>query len=259
MATKYATKGGTKAVQNYFVAKFGKINTYEILTQKKVNLGMITVDSKDAIRKISDVTRKLSFEQFRVANARAINHTLAKAKTAANRSVRDLYKIPQQQVSKGIHIGKATKTTPYGVLKVNSAFTPLHAFQPTQTSSTGVRSVVTKSGALASKAKRVKRVRTTDMKLEIIRGKKTAIPSAFFLPGSSKGVVMGRGKYSGERKFIWRNRRVQPRGNDTPIESLRTVSVYAGVVNPTSQTKIFNQVGEDFRNRLIHEASRLIP
>lgn len=219
---------------------------------------MITVDTRPYVREVNNLTKNITFEEYRKANARAINHTIGKAKTAANKAIRATYKIPQAQAAKSMTVVRATPQSPVGMLKASSGFTPFHAFQPTMTTTTGAKLFVTKQGALASKAKRLKRGGTGVMMIEIVKGKKRPVRSAFFLPGASKGLVTARGQYSGNSTFNWRHRRIQKDGPDNPIDALRTISVFKAVTMGASQNILFNELGKDYQNRLVHELSRNI-
>lgn len=219
---------------------------------------MIKVDTQPAVRELAHLTKRLSFEQYRQASARAINHTMAKVKTAANKAIRERYKIPVVQANKAMVLKRATPNNPTGMLMASSSYTALAAFQPTVTTSTGVRMVVTRQGTLASKAKRVKRVTSTQMRVEIVKGQKAVINSAFFLPGRASAVVSARGRYNDQRSFQFRTKRLSKNGADLPIDALRSVSVFKAVMTKQAQDSIGKDVLPSYRDRLLHEINRLL-
>lgn len=220
---------------------------------------MIIVDTRQATRQLANLTKQLSHSEFRQVTARAINHTMNKAKTAANRAIRERYKIPLSQAAKAMKLVRATSANPMGVLKASSGYTPFHHFQPSVTSTSGVTTVVTRSGALASKAKRTKRVKSTQMTIEIVKGQKKRVLGAFFLPGNTRGLVTARGKYASGTEFMWRHRRVNKGGADTPIDALKSVSVFKAITTQGAQNQIFKDVGPDYQARLLHEINRALP
>jgi hypothetical protein len=219
---------------------------------------MIEIHTKDAIKELKHLTDKLSHKEVMIAQSRAINHTLGVARTTLSRIIREVYKIPVAVANKSLHIKRSNPTSPVGFIKASSYRTPLAAFQPTFTSQSGVRTIVTKQGYAASKVGRVKRVRTTAMQIEIVRGKKTTMRGAFLIPGMSKAVVAGRGKYAENKDFQWRNKRVNKEGSDTPIDSLTTVSVFKAITTRSQQGKVAVDLSPRYRDRLIHEMSRTI-
>jgi hypothetical protein len=221
---------------------------------------MIKVDTKDAIRELEALQKTHSRGDINQAMVRAIRHTLQKTKTEANRVIRETYKIPVSQANKAMNVRvlRASSTQgPAGALMASSSRTPLAAFRPTMTTSSGVWMQPTNKGFMAAKAKRVRRVQSTTMQIEIIRGKRMAIRSAFFLPSSPRAVVMARGVYAANRDFQWRHRRISPSGMDMPIDALSSVSVFKAVTTEKAQLRISKGIGQAYEQRFLHEMARL--
>jgi hypothetical protein len=247
--TKDGTKHGTRVVQNFLRT------TTEICYLRS----MIYVDTRPAVRELTELTRKLSPAQFRQANARAINHTMQKARTSASKGIRARYNIPVNLTNKSMKLVRATSSRQAGFLKATSTFTPLSYFRPTQITATGVKVTTTRQGALASSVRRLKRVRKGGISVSIVKGQKKTMQGAFFMPGRANALVTARGKYTQPTKFTFRKKRINSSGNDTPIDVLNTVSVFKAAISPTAQEQIARDLMPDYSKRLIHEALRLLP
>lgn len=217
------------------------------------------VDTRPAVRDLKDITRRLSTAQFRQANARAINHTMQKARTAANKAIRARYNMPVNLVNKSMKLVRATPSSQAGFLKASSSFTPLHHFRPTQITATGVKLTTTRTGAMASSVRRLKKVRKGGVSVQIVKGQKKNMPGVFFMPGKATTLVTARGKYNNPTQFTFRRNRVNSSGNDTPIDVLTTVSVFKSVISPKAQQSISRDLMPDYSKRLIHEALRMLP
>ena len=221
---------------------------------------MIKVDTRDAIRDLTRLAQGHSKAVVNQAMLRAIKHTLGKAKTEANRIIRETYKIPVSQANKAMTVRtlRASSTEgPAGALMASSSRTSLAAFKPTLTTSSGMRMITTNQGFLASKAKKVRKVNNTQMQVEIIKGKRRTVNSAFFLPSSPRAVVMARGQHSSKKDFLWRHKRVSPTGPDNPIDALSTVSVFKAISTERAQQRISQRLAPDYEARFIHELGRL--
>ena len=78
---------------------------------------MIAVNVKDATLKLRKAMEGLSREETAKAAARAINHSLAKGKTAASKNIRDTYRISAADVSADTQIQRATPQNVTGYIK----------------------------------------------------------------------------------------------------------------------------------------------
>lgn len=138
------------------------------------------------------------------------------------------------------------------MVQASSAFTPLSAFNPVETKPNAVRTKRTNGRYSSIKLKRVKQG-NTGVTIEIKKGSRQRLPSAFLLATSATGMtVMARGAYEG-RNFTWRNKRIKREGNDTPLAALNTVSVYKAAITPDVQQEVNRQTERTFTTRLLHE------
>lgn len=222
---------------------------------------MIQIETKDAMKGLQSLTRKLSLAEVKKAQSRAINHTLQIARTTTARAIREVYKIPYADARGATRIVRASQSTPTGYLKASGSRTPLSAFNPRMLNEMGSFTQL-KRGALVTSGKAKKSLRIGDrrrigvMEVEIKVGRKERVNSAFFLPTLGKSTIMARGTYDSSKAFAWRHKRIKKSGNDTPIAALDTVSVYKAATTPETQTKIFSAIGSRYVDRLVHELSR---
>lgn len=230
-----------------------------------MNESTISVNTSDVNKGMNSLSRNLSPAEIKKATYRAIRHTLGKARTESNREIRTVYKIPQANVNKAMMIkvdNGHTNQMPVGLLMASSSMTPISAFQPRMMNTMGSYTSV-RRGALMSSLNTKRTLKLTDrkkvglMEVEILKGKRKTIKSAFFLPGASKATVMARGEYSGEKSFLFRHKRIS-KGSDTPIDSLRTVSVFKAVITPKVQSSINAKLAPQYEQRLIHEMNFII-
>jgi hypothetical protein len=193
------------------------------------------IDIKPAIdairREFYDVSNPNSNSKINLAIARAINHTLAKAKTAASREIRQEYNVKAKELKAGLSINKASRTFTEGMLIATGRPLPLIAFGARQT----------KKGV------------TVD-----VMGQRKLIRKAFIATMDSGHTgVFGRGKYNGYQ-FDFRDKRVNKKGNDLAINELTTSSVPKMMQNNTVLKNLTVMFERDFSARLQHEASRLL-
>lgn len=222
---------------------------------------MITVDSHDALKDLDKLRKQFGHAKVNQAMLSAIRHTLGIARTEASRVIRETYKIPVAKANASMKI-RTIKADgaggPVGALMASGSRTSIASFKPTITTSAGIRMVTTKQGAVASQVKPVRRVKNTQMQVEIIKGKRVTINSAFFLPSSPRAVVMARGKHTSDKTFIWRHKRITPAGaSDSPINALSTVSVFKAITTERAQSRIETKVKNAYEARFLHEISRL--
>lgn len=195
----------------------------------------IHVDVSKAINDLKaqfyDPVNPNSNAKFNLAIARAINHTLAKAKTAASRDIRSEYNVKAKELKSALAINKAKRTWLEGMLIATGKPLPLIAFGARQT----------------------RRGVTVD-----VMGKRERLPSAFIgTMASGHRGVFARGKYQGY-KFQWREKRIKKQGNDLAINELTTTSVPKMMQNNAVLTALQKGLEQDFPARLEHEVSRLL-
>jgi hypothetical protein len=197
-------------------------------------MAQIYIQTEDAARILRRLEVSLSKEQLAVAQSRAINKTLGKARTQARRSITRVYNISQRYL-KTINFIPATPTGQYAVTGKLYALRkpiPLDAFAAKQETGTGSRRITRKGALKVVSYKRAKSNPTTGVSIEIFKGSRIVIPFAFMIPGGAVRVF-ARGQYNtgGQYGFVQRIQRVNKSGNDTPIKPLITVSEYGTMIN----------------------------
>ena len=188
--------------------------------------------------------KDLTNQEFNIGVARAINHTLGKAKTASNREIRTMYNVSAKDVNAAMRIKRANRAEMYGLLIAQGKPIPLKKFKPIQTDE-GVSVMVKK-------------------------GQRQTIKSAFLSTmGSGHTGVFARGSYK-QGGYVFRHHRITPAGgykqvgnryqpinNDTPINTLTTTSVPLMLSQNIVIKALANKIEQDFPTRMIHELSRL--
>lgn len=205
---------------------------------------MISVSVEQAVKEMRREFRDLTNQEFNKGVARAINHTLGKAKTASNREIRTIYNISAKHVNEAFKVKKAGPAELYALLIAQGKPLPLRIFKPVQNSD-GVSIMVRK-------------------------GQRQTIKSAFLttMPSGHTGVF-ARGSYK-QGGYNFRHKRITPAGgykqvgnryqpinNDTPINTLTTTSVPLMFSQNIVINALSKKIVEDFPTRMVHELSRI--
>lgn len=206
---------------------------------------MITVETKRATQDIKAGFRSLSGDNVKTATSRAINHTLAKARTAVSKEIRSVYKIAAGDVKDATSLKRSTTSTLTGQILASASPISLSKFNPIQNrGNVQVRRVGGKKGGFASS--KLKRAGSSGVTIEVIKGKKETLPSAFLkFAGSGKATVMARGEYDG-KNFDWGRSRL-------PISKLNTKSVYWASQDKNIMASLVVYVQDKYAKRLVHE------
>jgi hypothetical protein len=189
------------------------------------------ISVEQAVKDLRHEFRNLTNKEFNTGVARAINHSLAKGRTKANRSIGEEYAIDPADVKAHLRVVRANRSTLTGYVGASGGPIPIRKFPHFET----------KKGVL----------------VEIRKGQLKMIPSAFVqrMPNGSLGVF-GRGRYQG-KDFAFRNRRQRKNGNDLEINQITTISVpFAFNGNDTMQ-KTNNVLDTSVLNRIVHELKRM--
>lgn len=187
----------------------------------------------DVSQAVSDLRRQfsnLSTYKTNLAIARALNHTIAKGKTAARKEVRGQYKVKIGEINRSLKVVKATAATQTAYIKVSARPLRIIAFGARQT----------KKGVTVN-----------------VMGKRKLIKSAFIanMKSGHRGVFV-RGRYQGT-ELTYRTKRINKKGPDLPIEEVNTASVFSMITNKTVQNKVAETLNTSFAARLLHEMQRL--
>lgn len=188
------------------------------------------INTDIAAEKIKRKFAKLSEDKINLGLARAINHTIAKAKTSSARDLQVSYSIKARDVKKALAVHKASRRGLTGSLMASVRPIPLQAFSARQNQK-GV-------------SVRVKKSRKT-------------IRSAFIatMPSGHKGVY-ARGGYKG-KDFQFRKKRVVKTGKDLPIGELMSASIKSMYTDKIILDNLKSKIHSQFPNRFVHELTRL--
>lgn len=213
------------------------------------------IDTQAAIRDLQAQFQGLRPAEAAKAISRALNRAIVTARSESRKEVRKIYNIPTANLNKQMTMQRSTERTLTASLKASSAYTPLTAFNPRVVSSQGVVTKRTKGAYSSRKLKRVRKG-TTGVTIEIKKGQRQRLPSAFLANVGGRSVIMARGEYNSSRSFTWRNKRISPTGNDLPIEGLKTVSVFKAVINGDALKGVNEAAQRTFHTRIIHELNQ---
>ena len=216
----------------------------------------INVNTQGATRELRELVRALSEPKVHKAASMAINHTIAKARTAVSRDIRSVYRISAADVREATKVVRSSATTLTGYIYASSTPLPLSRFNPSSVSMgkgkilVETRRIGGRKGGYAGSA--VTRIGTQQgVTVEILKGRKERLPSAFLLiAGSGKGTVMARGDY-GSSGFDWGKKRL-------PINKLNTKSVYWASQNKTVEEAVSKGTSANYEGRLIYELTRAL-
>lgn len=180
---------------------------------------MFKLDTRPAIREIRQKFRHLTDDQVNLAQARAINRSLTKGRTASSRSIREDYKAKAADVKKRLDMEKASRTTLTGKIGAHKTPLPVSMFKPSQ--------------------------RRDGVSVRVTRTRKT-MKGAFMatMPSGHRGV-WARGRYT-KQGFKFERARL-------PITELRTVSMSSAMKNKDVESRVSDQIGQFFPQRMLHE------
>ena len=191
---------------------------------------MIQVDVKQAVDAITKRFPLATEQQRRIALMRALNHTIAKARTQSGREIRGLYKLKVADLAKSLTTGKANQFS-------------LQAEVRASTRTMTVSRFVTNMSGLQGRDPDAR------VEVEIFKGKQKLLIRGAFLHKKT-GLIMARGKYQGST--------FQQSKKRYPINPIKTVSPYGAGVNSVVTKALSQRVAQDLPNRMTHELARLI-
>ncbi|MCM5528955.1 hypothetical protein [Parasegetibacter sp. NRK P23] len=207
---------------------------------------MISISTKDAVKKLGSIRSRLTERQFNTAVSRAINESILQGRTEARNSVKSLYNIPQRYIG-GINVFKANSFSLIGKIYASSKPIPMDAFSPKFETGTRTLSISKRGEQRERTRKRAKNNPGKGVSVAVLKGKREVVPYAFLIPGA-KPRVFARGEYrtGSAYGFVTRNKRVKKSGSDTPIKPLISVTVHAAVINRQSIQRIARRVNNVF-------------
>jgi hypothetical protein len=206
---------------------------------------MIHVSVEQAVKDIRKEFRDLTNQEFNTGVSRAINHTLAKTKTAASKEIRAVYNVPAKYVGRGLTVRRANRAQVYGYLIAEGKPIPLSVFKPRQTKE-GV-SVLIKKG-----------------NRQLIRGAFITTMSSGHSGVFARGAAKAGGGFQFRHKrtrpaggYALKNGRYQPIVNDLSVNELSTVSIPKAFSHNAVLTSLKRTIEEEFPKRMMHELLRV--
>lgn len=212
----------------------------------------IRFEDTDAIRKLKQA---LSKEEIAKATNRAINRSLEQARTQISTLMRNKYKMPAFLVTKDtLKIVRSTRSSLTGFIAAKAspeslAHFPLKAYQGQEQTASRLTSKKDNKGRRQYMVKARTLKNTTDRKgvfIEVVKGRKQNITSAFLVFNNGRPLVMARGEYKGSQGF----KRGKPR---LPITKLNTKSVFWGSLYPKQVSIWMPFTQEAYAKALTHE------
>lgn len=223
---------------------------------------MITIDTRKAEAELKDQMDKLSDRNIVVANTRAINTALLKARTQFRKAAKAEYNLDSEAL-KNIDVDKATYNKIQGLVTANAKPISLSRFNPKFDTNSGTATIkntkiVNPDGSksknltqlITGKAKKKKGKGVT---VEIKRGQRKTISYAFLIQGGGNaGIslqVWARGSYGGGKFNVSKER--------LPITPLKTTSPFSAITNDAVIKPVVAQVETDFANELSRQIDLL--
>lgn len=214
---------------------------------------MIEIETKQATERLKNMNEALSQREIAKAITRALNYSVSRVNTQAGREIRKQYNIKTYDLAKQTKTISANTRTLTAAIAGQMQTMSLNAFgaKSIQMSAGGVKTALRRTSGKygAFYGKKVSRGKM-GVYVEILKGQKVTIPSAFMgfwnKKGSvSNGAIFARGEYgSGGFEFT------KGRGK---ITKLKTKSVYWMLLNPETAKPLTDKGMDTYEQRLIHE------
>lgn len=216
-------------------------------------MSRIFVNTSGAQRDMRRISALFSGQNIDKATSRAINHVLGTAKTRLSKEIRSVYNILASDAKDATELKKSSESSLTGYIYASANPLSLSKFNPVSTEY-GKGKVLVKTKRVGGKkggfaSAKAKVGAGTGVVIEILKGKKETLPSAFLLlQGSGNAAVMARGEYN-NKGFDWGKSRL-------PIHKLNTKSVYWASQNDKVAEVVGTTTLVDYEKRLIHEIDR---
>jgi hypothetical protein len=210
---------------------------------------MIYLDTKAAVKTLKALN-KTAKENMPVALSRAINDAMRQTTTAAKREVTGRYNVYANYIqAKQLKQGLSKPTKPTATLNVANKQLPVIAFKGVRQDAKETRR--SKAGTSVFSKLKNRSKKTGGVTVEIIKGQKTRIRSAFIATMKSGHVgVFGRGEYGSP--FKWRKERQKDSGNDNPIQELNALTIATSFLGKQVQKRMERKATEVLASRLAH-------
>lgn len=205
---------------------------------------------KKSMDKFKKEMSEVSGKKLHEIVSRSINHTAGKVNTQLNRNIRNVYKISLSDLNdtKQKLTVKSSSSSLSAFIFANKVPLSLSKFNPVQFNA-GVKTSFKGSKKTGGFVSQKTKSKSSGVQIEVVKGKKEIIPSAFLLfAKSSKAAVFARGVYGGE-SFVFGKDRL-------PITHLNTKSVYYAIGDRTVTGGIPELIHESMYQRMLHEIRR---
>jgi hypothetical protein len=210
-------------------------------------MAFIEVRTQQAAAELEAKLKSLYSADAAKAINRAINKSLGVANTESNKQIRSVYNIALSTLNdvQNKRVKNSNETMLTGTIEANQQPLSLSAFNPSWTRDrvSAGRSILTKTQK--GRTTKIKRG-DTGVSVEIVKGNKVKLPSAFQIFNSGGSPVFARGLYGGSDGFLWGKKRL-------PIQKLNTKSVFFAIFSADIEKKINDKLMEYYPDRLMHE------
>ena len=207
----------------------------------------IEVYADKATKDIIKAFKELNKDEINKSIYRSINSTLAKVQTETSKQLRNKYNVSASQVKKGFYLSKASPSNLTGKLFASNRTLPLQNFNPVEIKGDiRTKRVGGKKGSYQSK--QIKNPTKQGVYIEILKGEKKLITSAFLLLRGSNASVKARGEYSRGFDFI----------NKEKSKSLSSVSVHSMMRNSEIQQDIKSYTEKEYQEILFRELKKRV-
>jgi hypothetical protein len=216
---------------------------------------MLYINTEQAIKTLRRELKPVVAE-IPKAVSRAINDSMRQTHTQAKRAVTERYNVFSASVQrKNLYkIKFASPSTQTATMHVANKQIPIIAFKGVRQDAKETR--VSKKGTSVFSRLKNRGKKTGGVNVQILRGRKTHIRSAFIATMKSGHVgVFARGEYG--KPFEWRKRRLQSKGGDTPIQELNTLNVPTAFLNDRVKPNVEKKAQDIFQRRLLHHLNRI--
>jgi hypothetical protein len=217
---------------------------------------MLYINTEKAIRTLRSEL-KPTVEKIPKAVSMAINDTMRQTHTAAKRAVTDRYNIFSAAIQRKqlYKIKFSNPTTQTATMDVANKQIPIIAFKGVRQDAKETR--VSKEGTSVFSRLKNKGKKTGGVNVQIIKGRKTHIRSAFIATMKNGHTgVFARGEYG--KPFEFRKGRTRATGNDNPIQELNTLNTPNAFLNRAVKAKIEAKANDAFQRRITHHLKRIL-
>lgn len=216
---------------------------------------MINIKIEDETKALEKLAQQLSDKNLNVANVRAINVAIRKAKTQYRRQVAARYNLKYADTANIPVSNNATYSKPEGTIKGDPKPVSLSRFNPEFKKKHTIKGNKkrTRDGKKYKTTFDSKTFQIEGVSVEILKGQKKRIPFAFMVQSDKPGVgmqVWARGSYSGG-KFNTSKERM-------PITPLKTVSPFSSLTNEDIQNNTEVRATEDMGKEFERQVNLLL-